>query len=100
MSHPTHNDADIVRRGQAWYEQRIRPQVEVNNKGKFLVINTETGDYEIDADGIAAGKRAKTKYPDAPLFTMRIGAASTFRLGSTARVKTLSGQNTIMMGHQ
>jgi hypothetical protein len=44
---------EIVRRGQALYDQRIRAQVEAGNQGKFLVINVETGDYEMDADDLA-----------------------------------------------
>ena len=52
----------IVRRGQDIYEREIRPKVEAGNQGKFLVINTETGEYEMDADDLAAAKRAKARF--------------------------------------
>ena len=73
---------EIVQRGIEIYEQRIRAQVEAGNQGKFLVINTETGDYEMDANDVIAAKRAKSRFSDAPLFSMRIGHAAAYRLGS------------------
>jgi hypothetical protein len=72
---------EIVKRGQAVYDEKIRPQVEPQNKGKFLVINVETGEYEMDADDVAAAKRARLRFPDAPLFSMRVGYPSAYELG-------------------
>lgn len=72
---------EIVQRGQALYEERIRPKVEAGNKGKYLVINIETGEYEMDADDLTASKRAKERFPDAALFAMRIGFPAAYRLG-------------------
>jgi hypothetical protein len=78
----THLSGDeIVKRGQALYDEKIRPQVEAGNKGKFLVINVETGEYEMDADDVAAAKRASARFPDAPLFLMRVGYPSAYVLG-------------------
>jgi hypothetical protein len=78
---------EIVKRGRALYDNEIRPQVEATNKGKFLVINVETGDYEMDADDVAAAKRAKTRFGDAPLFSMRVGYPGAYRLGGRFAVK-------------
>ena len=73
--------SEIVRRGQALYDNQIRPKVEAGNEGKFLVINVDTGEYEMDADDLAAAKRVKSRFPDAPLFSMRIGHPGAYRLG-------------------
>jgi hypothetical protein len=81
MPHPRYSGDEIVRRGQMLYEQKIRAEVEVGNKGKFLVINVETGDYEMDADDIAAGLRAKAGFPQAALFSMRVGYPAAYRFG-------------------
>ncbi len=72
---------EVVRHGVEVYEQHLRPQLEAGNHGKFLVINTETGEYEMDADDVAAAKRAKARFGDALLFSMRIGHAAAYRLG-------------------
>src|SRR5262245_51586445 len=38
----------VVNRGEAIYQNQLRSQVEAGNKGKFLVIDVNSGDYEID----------------------------------------------------
>ena len=72
----------IAQRGTEIYERQIKAQVEDGNRGKFLVINTETGEYEMDADDIIAAKRARSRFPEAPLFSMRVGHAAAYRIGS------------------
>lgn len=72
---------EITRRGQEWYESTIRALVEAGNKGKFLVIDVESGDYEVDESEIAASKRLKTRRPDSRRFLMRIGYAAAYSLG-------------------
>lgn len=73
---------DVAQRGTEIYEQQIKAQVEEGNRGKPLVINTETGEYETNADDVLAAKQAKSRFPDAPLFSMRVGYATAYRIGS------------------
>jgi hypothetical protein len=81
MSHSHYSKDEIADRGKALYEQQVRAQVEPNNVGKFLVIDIETGDYEIDAKELAAFQRAKAKRPDAPLYLIRIGYPAAYHFG-------------------
>jgi hypothetical protein len=46
-----------------------------------VVVDIETGTYEIDADDLAATKRALAKRPDAVLYGVRIGSPMVYRLG-------------------
>lgn len=78
----TRTPQEVVQRGIELYEQQIKAQVEAGNFGKFLVINTKNGDYEMDADDVLAAKRAKSRFSDAPLFTLRVGRAAAYRIGS------------------
>jgi hypothetical protein len=48
---------------------------------KALVIDIETGEYEIDDDGLAAAHRARAKHPDAALYAMRIGYPAYAKIG-------------------
>ncbi|MGH9939074.1 MAG: hypothetical protein ACREAM_22775, partial [Blastocatellia bacterium] len=64
---------EVEARGEAIYEEQIRDCVEAKNKGKFLVIDIETGDYEIDADDLRATMRALAKRPAAILYGLRSG---------------------------
>lgn len=82
MAHPRYTSEEIVQRGKTLYEREFRSKVEGGNKGKVLVIDIETGDYEIDEDHLAAAERALARRPDAPLFAMRIGYPSLGRIGA------------------
>ena len=82
MPHPRLNDTEIDRRGQEMYERYIRGKVETaQNIGKQIVIDVETGDYEIDRDGLAASRRLLVKHPDAALFGACIGYDAVYTLG-------------------
>lgn len=78
---------EVVRRGQALYEQTIREKVEEPNRGKFLVLDVETGEYEIDADELAALDRAAAKRPDPFLYLIRIGYPAAHRIGGRRPVR-------------
>lgn len=74
---------EIVRRGQEIYDEKLRPQLETDNRGKYLIINVDTGEYEMDVDDLAASQRARARFGGARLFTMRIGYPAAYRLGAT-----------------
>jgi len=76
---------EVAARGEALYAERIRAEVEAAHKGKFVVVDIETGDFEVDNDDLAATKRALAKRPDAVLYGLRIGSLVAYRLGRTTR---------------
>ena len=82
---------DIVARGKALYEQRIRDQVETSeNIGKILIINVETGEWEMGDDprgddDLAVSRRAAARFPDAGRYGMRIGYPAFDAVGATLR---------------
>jgi hypothetical protein len=75
--------AEVVKRGQTLYEASIRSQVEPTHVGKFLVLDTQTGDYEIDSSMLAALDRLKLRRPAAETYTLRIGFATAITLGGS-----------------
>ena len=80
--HPRFSLEEIGRRGQQLYEQSLRSQVEIEeNVGKQIVIDIETGEYEIDEDGLAASRRLLAKHPGAALYGARIGYDAVYALG-------------------
>ena len=84
MPHPRYSSDEIAERGQALYDSTIRERLDASLRGKFLALNVDTGEYEIDADERAALKRALAKHPDAPLYLLRIGYPTAYRLGRRA----------------
>jgi len=81
MPHPRYSTDEIVDRGQELYDRSIRENVEAQARGKFLALDIETGEYEIDADERVALERARTKNPDAALYLIRVGYPTAYRLG-------------------
>ena len=82
MPHTDYRPDEIAERGEQLYEQTIRDRVEAGNKGKFVVIDVESGDFDVDADDLTATKRMLAKHPDAVLFGVRIGYPTAYTLGA------------------
>ena len=76
----------IGQRGQALYYLTFKAQVEEGNRGKFLILDVNTGDYEIDAEDLTASERLLERRPDAVLFGVRIGYRVAYRLGGNKQV--------------
>ena len=79
------NPRDVIERGRRIYEETLRPLLEAEHRGEFLVINVETGEYELDKVHLRASQRAAVRFPGAPRYAVRVGRNSLGRIG--ARVK-------------
>lgn len=65
---------EVARRAKQLYESDIRRQVEVEeNIGKMVIIDIETGKYEVDVTGVKAAHRLRAEHPYARLFGICIG---------------------------
>ena len=76
MPHTRMSTEEVGKRGQELYETRLRPLVETEeNIGKLIVIDVETGEYEIDTDAnsIMMTRRLLAKHDDPLLYQIRIG---------------------------
>ena len=81
MPYKDYSPEEVEARGEAIYEKEIRPKVERDHKGKFVVIDIETHDYEMDDDDLRATKRMMAKRPDAVLYGVRVGHPTAYSLG-------------------
>lgn len=78
----------VAARGKEIYQQQIQAKVESEHKGKFLSVDIETGDYEIDTDDLSPTMRLLAKRPDAVIFSLRIGFQAAHRIGFKISVPT------------
>ncbi len=83
MPYTQYSAEEVARRGEAIYEQQIRPNIAAEHDGKFVVVDIETGAYEVDEDDLAATKRMLVKRPEAVLYGLRIGHPTAYRIGGT-----------------
>ena len=57
---------------------RLQEKIETpENIGKFVVLEVESGDYEIDDEGIGSSRRLQSRHPGATLYALRIGYKTT-----------------------
>jgi hypothetical protein len=84
MSKPKLSDEEITQRGRELYENSIRSRVEtLENIGKIISINVETGEYEIGDDLLVTSLKMRTKQTDAALWSERIGFNAVYAVGGT-----------------
>lgn len=81
MSDTVYTSAEVVARGEEIYARDLQAQIEEEHRGKFLVIDVVTGQYEIDADEVAALNRSLQKTPGPNHYIKRIGYSSAHRIG-------------------
>ena len=83
---PRYSKEEFARRGDEIYDREIEPHVGPDDEGKFVVIDIETGAYEIDHDEVAASDRLLSRTLDAQVWTMRVGSRYARRVGSRYEV--------------
>ncbi len=88
MPRPNYTSENVAARGKEIYQQQIRDKVEPEHKGKFLSVDIETGDYEIDTDDLSPTMRLLAKRPDAIIYSLRIGFPAAHRIGFKIPVPT------------
>ena len=82
MPRAEYSAKEIAERGEALYRQRIAQELPEADRGRFLVIDIETGTYEVDDDDLTATERVLANRPDAVTYGLRIGQATAYRLGT------------------
>jgi hypothetical protein len=81
---------ESAKRGEEIFERDIRPQLQGANDTDFVLIDIETGDYEVDADEMAAGDRLEARRPNAHVFMRRVGSRFAYHFGGHRRPRPIS----------
>jgi hypothetical protein len=76
---------EIARRGDEIYARDIEPRLKPRDKGKFVAIDIETGEYEIDADQATASHRLRERIPQAQTRLLKVGSRYVHYFGSHLR---------------
>ena len=78
MPRTKHAPEEVARIADEIYARDIRPKVMPKEKGKFLVLDIESGQYEIDEDDAAATERLRNRVPNGEYFGLRIGYTTAY----------------------
>jgi hypothetical protein len=76
-----HSKEEFARRGDAIYENEIRPMLKSGDEGKFVAIDIESGMYELDVDELQACRTLRARVPKAQIWMVRVGYRSVHRFG-------------------
>jgi hypothetical protein len=79
---PRYSKEEFARRGDELYEREILPRLGPNRVGHYVAIDIESGDFEVDADEIAASDRLQARRPDAQIWVTRVGSRYARRFGT------------------
>ena len=72
---------DVVTIGESIYEKDVLPRTTPEDKGKMVVIDVYSGDYEIDRHSMAARDRLIERQPGAIVYIGRVGYRAAYRIG-------------------
>ncbi len=81
MSQARISPMKVVALGEELYWREIHDKIPPGNEGKFVVIDVETGDYELNEDDAAATMLLLAKNPGTLTYGVRIGSPVAYRLG-------------------
>ena len=62
------------------FDRQVRPALRPEDKGKFVAIDVETGDYEMDEDDYAAVTRLRSRKPAADVWLTRAGFRTAYKM--------------------
>ena len=77
---------EVAKRGEAIYQEQIKPLVDPLYFGEFLVVDVDTGDYEIGKRMIIASKKLRERRPEAITYGVRVGFLAAYRMGGRNQV--------------
>ena len=78
---PRRNLDELASLGGNIFDRQVRPALRPEDDGKFVAIDVETGDYEIDEDDYTAVARLQSRKPTADIWLMCAGYPTTCRIG-------------------
>jgi hypothetical protein len=77
---PRRTPEEVARLGVEAFDRRVRPALRPEDEGKFVAVDMETGDYELEEDDYAAVERLRTRRPAAEVWLGRVGQPAAYRM--------------------
>ena len=71
---------ELARLGSEVFDRHVRPVLRPEDDGKFVAIDIDSGDYEIDDDDYTAVTRLRTRRPSAEVWLGRVGQPAAYRM--------------------
>ncbi len=72
---------ELIKLSNEIYDRRIRPIFRPEDENKFIAIDVDSGDYEIDQDDDSAVSNLKAWKPSSDIWLGHIGQPAAYRMG-------------------
>jgi hypothetical protein len=72
---------EFARRGDLAFESVVRPHLKPEDEGRFVAIDIDTSEFEIDGDELTACDRLRARIPKAQIWMVRVGSRYVHRFG-------------------
>ncbi len=77
---PQRTPEEISRLGAKVFDRSVRPMLRPEDDDKFVALDIETGDYELDKEDYAAVMRLRRRRPSAEVWLGRVGQPAAYRM--------------------
>ena len=73
---------ELARLGGEIFDRQVKPTLKPEDDGRFVAIDVESADFEIDSDDYTAVSRLHARQPAADVWLMRAGYPAAYRMGA------------------
>jgi hypothetical protein len=77
---PRRSPEEIARLAAEVYDRVVRPQLQPADDNKFVAVDIQTGQYELDEDDYTAVKRIRDRLPSAEVWLGRVGHRAAYKM--------------------
>jgi len=76
-----YSSEEFTQRAQAFYDRNVQPTLRPDDTDKFVAIDIDSGDFELDRDDYTATERLLARQPQAQIWLARVGRRAAYRVG-------------------
>lgn len=73
---------EFAHRGATAFASAVRPHLRAEDDGRFVALDIDTREFEIDDDELAACDRLRARLPEAQVWMVPVGSHNVHRFGS------------------
>lgn len=79
---PTRTLDELARLGSEAVDRFVRPSLRPEDDRKFIAVDVNTGEFELDLDDFAAVSRLHSRVPNAEVWLAKVGSRAACRIGA------------------
>jgi hypothetical protein len=78
----------VAAQGRALYEKTLRAALEPKETGRYVVLNVETGAFELGDDAITPSEKMRERFPGTLFYALRVGYPAMLHRGGSSQRRT------------